>query len=64
MTTEREYQEGQRRIRKLRRQPPNNNNQLLWIFMGLFVFIGLILVQSYQNRPPQTIPSNSNQISQ
>ncbi|MDJ0729503.1 MAG: hypothetical protein QNJ33_05855 [Crocosphaera sp.] len=64
MTTEREYQEAQRRMRKLRKQHQNSNNQFLWIFMGIIVFIGLMMIQTYQKRSPQTIPSNSNQISQ
>ncbi|ACB50384.1 hypothetical protein cce_1033 [Crocosphaera subtropica ATCC 51142] len=64
MTTEREYQEGQRRVRKVRKQHRQTNNQFLWIFMGIIVFIGLITVQFSQNRSPQTIPSNSNQVSQ
>ncbi|EAZ89297.1 hypothetical protein [Crocosphaera chwakensis] len=64
MTTEREYQEGQRRIKKQRKQTKKNNNPFLWIFMGLCVFIGLIMVQINQNRSPQTVPSNTNQISQ
>ncbi len=64
MTTEREYQEGQRRIRKLRKQPTKNNNPFLWILMGFCVFIGLLTVQINQNRPSQTLPTNSNQMSQ
>ncbi len=63
MTTEREYQEGQRRIRKVRRKRPKKNNQLLWIFLGIIVFVGLIMVHSSRNRSPQTLPSNSNQVS-
>ncbi|MDJ0582999.1 hypothetical protein [Crocosphaera sp.] len=62
MTTEREYQEGQRRIRKVRRKQRRNNNQLLWIFFGIIVFVGFIMVHSSQNRSPQTLPSNSNQV--
>lgn len=64
MTTEREYQEGQRRINKVRRQQRQKNNQFLWIIMGIMVFIGIITLQNYQKRSPQTIPSNSNQITQ
>lgn len=64
MTTEREYQEGQRRIKKVRKRPTKNNNSFLWIFMGLCVFIGLLTVTINQNRSSQTIPTNSNQISQ
>ena len=64
MTTEREYQEGQRRIRKQRRQQPTNNNQWLWFVVGIIVFVGLIMVQSSRNRTPQTLPASSGQISQ
>ncbi len=64
MTTEREYQEGQRRIRKLRIQEPKNNNQFLWVVVGIIVFVGLIMVQSSRNRSPQSLPTTSEQISQ
>ena len=65
MTTEREYQEGQRRIRKLRRQKPKNNNQFLWVVVGIIVFVGLIIVQSSRNRSPANLlPATSDQISQ
>ncbi|MDJ0844577.1 hypothetical protein [Crocosphaera sp.] len=64
MTTEREYQEGQRRIKKARRQHQPKNNLSLWIFMGIMVFIGLIVVQTYQKPASQTIPSNSTQRTQ
>ena len=65
MTTEREYQEGQRRIRKLRRQKPKNNNQFLWVVVGIIVFVGLIIVQSSRHRSPENLlPATSDQISQ
>ncbi len=64
MTTEREYQEGQRRIRKLRRQQPKNNNQFLWFVVGIIVFVGLIMLQSSRNRSPQSLPATSEQMSQ
>ncbi len=64
MTTEREYQEGQKRIGKLRRQDQQNTNQFFWIFMGIMVFIGLIAVKFYQTPSPQPLPSDSSQISQ
>ncbi|MGK7956103.1 MAG: hypothetical protein AB4063_12765 [Crocosphaera sp.] len=63
MTTEREYQEGQRRIKKHRVQHQRKNSLFPWIFMGMIVFIGLMVAQVYQNRSPQTTPTNSEQIS-
>ena len=64
MTTEREYQEGQKRLKKARRHYHKKNNQFLWIIMGIIVFISIISLQNYQKRSPQTIPSNSPQITQ
>ena len=65
MTTAREYKEGQRRIRKLRRQKPKNNNQFLWFVVGIIVFVGLIIVQSSRNRSPENLlPATSDKISQ
>ncbi len=63
MTTEREYQEGQRRIKKQRRQHQHKNSPLPWIFMGMIVFMGLIVAQTYQNRSPKITPTNSGEIS-
>lgn len=63
MTTEREYQEGQRRIRKYSPQPQTKASPLLWILMGLAVFIGLIVAQVYQNRSPKITPTHPEQIS-
>ncbi|MEL4896794.1 hypothetical protein [Crocosphaera sp. Alani8] len=62
MTTEREYQEGRRRIKKQRRQEKKSNNLVFWFLAGLAVFIGLITVQSNQNLSPQNRSSDQNQI--
>ncbi len=63
MTTEREYQEGQRRLKKHRGQAQRKNSPFPWIFLGMIVFIGLIVAQTYQNRSPKITPTNSEQIS-
>ena len=59
MTTEREYQEGQRRIKKTYQK---KTNQSLWIFMGIVVFLLLILFQNRQELYPTSTPSTPNQI--
>ncbi len=59
MTTEREYQEGQRRIKKQRQK---NSNQPLWIFMGIIIFLSLIFFQNSQNTSPVSNTSTSKNI--
>lgn len=59
MTTEREYQEAQRRIRQQRQR---KNNQFLWIFLVFSVLFLLIITQKNQQRSPIKNPSNQEKL--